>query len=378
MTEVMNKELSRRGFMMRAAALGLAVPAVGALLSACGDDEEEESVSAAASGDDHGDDHEESDDELFELNDDGASADAVRVAKDPADIPGPINRSEPEHVVVELETVELDGWIDESTTFRFWTFNGTVPGPMVRVREGDTVEVRLKNADDSQHPHNIDLHSVIGPGGGGYVTTVAPGEEAAFEFKALYPGVYIYHCAVPHIPTHVGHGMYGLIVVEPEEGLPPVDKEFYIVQGDFYTDLRPNRGGHATWDGDAQFREQPNYVLFNGMFAGATGEHTMTAEVGDRIRLFVGNGGPNLVSSFHMIGGLIDVLHREGQAEATHNVETTLIPAGGSSWMEFQMDVPGTYVLVDHSLGRAIDKGAIATIEVEGPDNPEIFNPLDN
>jgi nitrite reductase (NO-forming) len=308
----------------------------------------------------------------------GPSGDAVSIIKDPSDIPGPITRTSPERVVVELETVELDGWIDGETTFRFWTFNGTVPGPMVRVREGDTVEVRLKNNDDSVHPHNIDLHAVIGPGGGGKATTVSPGEEAAFEFKALYPGVYIYHCAVPHIPTHVGHGMYGLIVVEPEAGLPPVDKEFYVVQGDFYTDLRPNRGGHAQWDGEAQFNERPTYVNFNGQFHGLTGEN------GDAVRSRRSDPAlrrqrwSNLVSSFHMIGGVIDVLHREGQAEETHNVETTLIPAGGSSWMEFNMDVPGDYVLVDHSLGRALDKGALAVITVDGPENPEIFKVLND
>lgn len=359
--------------MKKAAAFGLAVPAFATLLSACGEEDPDiQEAPAAETDEDHEAESEAAADEG------GASPDAVRVAKDPADIPGPITRTEPEHVVVELETVELDGWIDEETSFRFWTFNGTVPGPMVRVREGDTVEIRLKNNDDSQHPHNIDLHAVIGPGGGAHATTVAPGEEKAFEFKALYPGLYIYHCAVPHIPTHIGHGMYGLILVEPEAGLPEVDREFYIVQGDFYTDLRPNKGGHAEWDGDAQFREQPNYVLFNGQFAGLTGENAMRVNVGERIRLFVGNGGPNLVSSFHMIGGVIDVLHRDGQAEPTHNVETVLIPAGGSSWMEFQMDYPGTYALVDHSIGRAIDKGTVAHIEVEGPENPEIFNPLDD
>ncbi len=374
MTDMLNKGLSRRGFMTRAAALGLAIPTAGALLSACWDDEEDNgAVGAATEDDDHGDDHAEATED-----DDGPSPDAVRIAKDPADIPGPINRTEPEHVLVELETVELDGWIDAETTFTFWTFNGTVPGPMIRVSEGDTVEIQLTNSSDSRHPHNIDLHSAHGPGGGAEVTTVSPGETRGFEFKAIYPGVYIYHCAVPHIPTHVGHGMYGLIVVEPAGGLPPVDKEFYIVQGDFYTDRRPMQGGHAQWDGDRQFDERPTYVLFNGMFQGLTGEHAMQAEVGDRVRMFVGNGGTNLVSSFHVIGGIIDVLHREGQAEPVHNVETTLIPAGGSSWMEFDFDVPGDYVLVDHSLGRAVDKGAIAILHVEGDENPDIFNPLDD
>lgn len=374
MTDMLNEGLSRRGFMKRAAAVGLAVPTLGALLSACGGDEEDADAAAPAADND---DHEASDGAAASDDDDGPSPDAVRIAKDPADIPSPINRSTPEHVLVELETVELDGWIDEETSFRFWTFNGTVPGPMVRVREGDTVEIQLTNSADNQHPHNVDLHAVLGPGGGAEATTVSPGETRGFEFKALHPGVYVYHCAVPHIPTHIGHGMYGLIVVEPEAGLPAVDKEFYIMQGEFYTDLRPNKGGHANWNGEAQWLEQPNYVVFNGQFQGITGDNAMQAEVGDRVRMFVGNGGPNLVSSFHVIGGIMDVLHRDGQAEPVHNVETTMIPAGGSSWMEFNFDVPGNYILVDHSLGRAIDKGGIAILHVEGDDNPEIFNPLD-
>jgi nitrite reductase (NO-forming) len=375
MTDMLNTGLSRRGFVKRAAAVGLAVPTLGALLSACGDDEQE-TVGAASATD--SDDQNDADHAEAAEEDEGPSSDAVRIAKDPADIPGPISRTSPEHVLVELETVELDGWIDEETSFRFWTFNGTVPGPMVRVREGDTVEIQLTNNPDSQMPHNIDLHAVLGPGGGGEATTVGPGETRGFEFKAMHPGVYVYHCAVPHIPTHIGHGMYGLIVVEPEDGLPEVDKEFYLMQGEFYTDLRPNKGGHASWDGEAQWREQPNYVLFNGQFQGITGDHAMQAEVGDRVRLFVGNGGPNLVSSFHVIGGIMDVLHRDGQAEPVHNVETTLIPAGGSSWMELNFDVPGDYIMVDHSLGRAIDKGGIAILHVEGDENPEIFNPLDD
>ncbi|MFW6075314.1 MAG: copper-containing nitrite reductase [Chloroflexota bacterium] len=374
MTTRMNNELSRRGFMKRAAAIGLAVPTVGALLSACGDDEESTVDTASAQNDESQD----NDAAAAEEEESGAASDAVRIVKDPADIPGPINRSEPERVVVELETVELDGWIDEETSFTFWTFNGTVPGPMIRVREGDTVEIRLKNNEDSMMPHNIDLHAAHGPGGGAEATTVSPGEERAIEFKALYPGLYVYHCAVPHIPTHIGHGMYGLILVEPEAGLPEVDREFYLMQGEFYTDLRPNKGGHAEWDGDAQWDEKPNYVLFNGQFQGLTGENAMQANVGERVRLFVGNGGPNLVSSFHVIGGIMDVLHRDGQAEASHNVETVLIPAGGSSWMEFDFQVPGDYTLVDHSISRAIDKGGVAIIHVEGDENPEIFNPLDD
>lgn len=253
-----------------------------------------------------------------------AKPDAQRIAKDPGDIPAPIGQREPATVVVELETVELVGQLADGTTYEYWTFGGTVPGPMVRVRVGDTVELRLRNAADSRQPHSIDLHAVTGPGGGAAATQVLPGEDKAFQFKALQPGVYVYHCATPYIPAHVANGLYGVIVVEPEGGLEPVDREFYIMQGEIYADLRPGEQGHAEFDGDALFDEVPNYVVFNGQYQALTGKHAMRAKVGERIRLFVGNGG--------------------------------------ATWVEFAVDYPGSYVLVDHALQRAVGKGAIATI----------------
>jgi len=308
----------------------------------------------------------------------GASAvpAAVRVAKDPADIPPPVKRTSPQTVVVELEAKELVGQLADGVTYTYWTFDGTVPGPMIRVRQGDTVEIRLRNHPDSTQVHSIDLHAVNGPGGGAKATQVAPGEEKAFRFLAMNPGVYVYHCATPYVPLHVSNGMYGLIVVEPPEGLAPVDREFYIMQGDLYTDLRPGETGHAQHDPEAMWREQPNFVVFNGQFQALTGEHAMKAKVGERIRMFVGNGGPNLTSSFHIIGEIFDVVHREAASEAVTNVQTTLIPAGGATWVEFTVDVPGEYVLVDHALGRALGKGAIAVLHVEGPENPDIFQPV--
>ncbi len=303
-----------------------------------------------------------------------AKADAVDIVKDPTDIPAPVVRAAGEKVVVELETVEVTGKLADGTTYTYWTFGGTVPGPMIRVKEGDTVELHLKNAPDSQNVHSIDLHAVNGPGGGAVATQVAPGEEKVFTFKAMNPGVYVYHCASPHIPTHIAMGMYGLIVVEPEEGLTPVDREFYVMQGEIYANGRHSDKGHQQFDGDLLFNEMPNYVVFNGAFQALTGERAMKAKVGDRIRLFVGNGGPNKVSSFHVIGEIFDKVHQQGATEAVSNVQTTLIPAGGAAWVEFTVDVPGRYILVDHSISRAIDKGALAFIEVTGEENPNIFN----
>lgn len=301
---------------------------------------------------------------------------AAWIAKDPTDIPGPIDRTEPADVVIELQATELVGQLKDGITYEYWTFNNTLPGPLVRARVGDTIEIRLHNHEDSKNPHSIDLHAVNGPGGGAEATQVLPGEEKAFRFKALNPGLYVYHCATPYIPAHIAQGMYGLILIEPEEGLEPVDHEFYLMQGEIYANLRPTDKGHAKYDGEALWDENPNFVVFNGAFQALTGDNTMRAKVGDKIRLFVGNGGPNLISSFHVIGEIFDKVHLEGATEAVHNVQTTLIPAGGATWVEFTVDVPGTYILVDHSINRAIGKGAIATITVDGPENPEVFEVL--
>ncbi|NLN29472.1 MAG: nitrite reductase, copper-containing [Firmicutes bacterium] len=300
------------------------------------------------------------------------------VARDPRDLPGPIDRDEPTVVRFDLRTVEVEGQLAEGITFTYWTYNGTVPGPLLRVRQGDTVELYLTNDASSTQPHSIDLHAVTGPGGGAAVTQVAPGETKAFRFKALHPGVYVYHCATPHIPTHIAMGMYGLIVVEPPEGLVPVDHEFYVMQGEVYADLRPGSQGHAAHDPAAMWDERPNFVVFNGQFQALTGDRAMRVNVGDTVRIFFGVGGPNLPSSLHLIGEVFDRLHPEGAAEPATHVQTTLVPAGGATWVEFTVDVPGTYTLVDHSLSRAVDKGALATIEAVGPGAPDIFAALDD
>lgn len=299
---------------------------------------------------------------------------AADIRKAATDLPGRVARREPAHVKLELETVELDGVLADGTTYTYWTFNGTVPGPFLRVRVGDTVELTLKNDENSMNIHSIDLHAVTGPGGGAASTQVAPGEGKTITFKALNPGLYIYHCASPHIPTHIAQGMYGLILVEPEEGLPPVDREFYVMQGEVYAAGRHTDGGHQPFDGDRMYTEQPNYVVFNGAFQALTGDQTMKAKVGERIRLFVGNAGPNLASSFHVIGEIFDVVYAEGGTTLTRDIGVTLIPAGGATIVEFTAEVPGRYQLVDHSISRAIDKGAVAFIDVEGELDPSLYH----
>lgn len=287
-------------------------------------------------------------------------------------VAAPVGQREPRLITQEIEIKELVGYLDDGVAYEFWTFGGTIPGPMLRVRVGDTVELTLKNPADSKMAHNIDLHAVTGPGGGGHDTLVAPGQSATIRFKALNPGVYVYHCATAPIPHHISAGMYGLIVVEPEEGLPPVDREFYVMQGDFYLEGKRGEQGLRTFSMDKLLDERPDYVVFNGAVGALTDERSFKATTGEKIRIFFGVGGPNVVSSFHVIGEIFDRVYPEGASEVQTNVQTTLVPSGGATIVEFTADVPGTLLMVDHSLGR-LAKGAVGMIQVEGEENPEVF-----
>jgi len=173
-----------------------------------------------------------------------AAADAVSVVRNPSDVPLPIGDREPITHRIDMRTVEVTGTLADGTTFNYFTFDGQVPGPTLRVRQGDTVDFHLHNEADSLFPHSIDLHSVTGPGGGAVYTQTLPGGETSFTFQALNPGLYVYHCATASIPHHISAGMYGLILVEPPGGLPPVDREFYVMQGDIYTEFPFGTAGH--------------------------------------------------------------------------------------------------------------------------------------
>ena len=285
-------------------------------------------------------------------------------------VPPPIDRDYATHVVVELETVEVRGELASGVEYDFWTFGGSVPGTFVRVREGDEVELHLKNAENSITAHNIDLHAVTGPGGGASTTFTGPGQETSFTFRALKPGLFVYHCAVAPAGMHIANGMYGLILVEPAEGLPEVDREFYVMQGEFYTEGGVGARGFQAFDYQKAVDERPDYVVFNGQVGALTGDNALKAEQGETIRLFVGNGGPNKLSSFHVIGEIFDNVYVEGGTTVNHNVQTTLIPAGGAAIAEFRAEVPGTYVMVDHAIFRAFDRGALGMIEVSGESSP--------
>ena len=393
----------------------------------------------------------------------GSPAYALEITTAPH-VPPFISRILPETVVVKFEAREFVGALADGKQYKFWSFNGTVPGPMIRVRLGDTVEFHLSNHAGSQFPHNIDIHAVNGPGGGAGVSLVAPGEEKIFRFKTLHPGLFIYHCAspIPSIPAHIANGMYGLILVEPKHGFPRVDHEFYVFESEFYTQnseqedfskpkvekkpvepekeeekIEPVSGEKeppiveenttgtgekegfldsfvSTFFGDSSseqdrspvqedppssdepadspepekiyiqelslekgLKEQPDYVVFNGRQGALLGENALRVKVGEKVRIFFGNIGPNGISSFHIIGEIFDQVYLEGAVNGiiNRNVQTTLVPSAGTTIVEFVIDVPGDYLLVDHSIFR-IDKGAIGLISAVGDDNPEIFESI--
>ena len=289
------------------------------------------------------------------------------------EVPPPVNRDHAALVKVKMETIEKTMKMADGVDYTYWTFNGDVPGQMIRVREGDTVEVEFSNNPNSTVPHNVDFHASTGTGGGAAATFTAPGRTSTFRWKALQAGLYIYHCAVAPVGMHIGNGMYGLVLVEPKEGLPKVDKEFYIVQGDFYTKGKYGEPGLQPFDMDKAIREDADYVVFNGHVGAIAGDNALKAKVGETVRMYVGNGGPNLVSSFHVIGEIFDKVYVEGGRLINENVQSTLIPAGGAAMIEFKVDIPGSFTIVDHSLFRAFNKGALGQLVVEGEDHPEIM-----
>ncbi len=291
----------------------------------------------------------------------------------PPFVPAPLARKHATKVVVELEVVEKVMRMADGVEYEFWTYGGTVPGRFIRVREGDIVEFKLVNHEHNKMPHNIDLHAVTGQGGGAEATMAMPGKERTFTFRAINPGLYVYHCATMPVPVHIANGMYGLILVEPKDGLPPVDREFYVMQGDFYTKGRFGEPGLQAFDFQKLYDEKPDYVLFNGSVGAMTGDNAVEAKVGETIRLYVGNGGPNLSSSFHAIGEIFDIVRMVGGSLVNRNVQTTMVPAGGSAIVEFRVDVPLTVLLVDHAISRVFNKGALAAIKVTGDQQPLIF-----
>lgn len=306
---------------------------------------------------------------------DAVQGEEVAILTDAPNVPPPITRTHATKVKVHLEVQEVVKRMADGVDYTFWTFGGSVPGKFIRIRHGDEVEFHLANRPDSKMPHNIDLHAVTGPGGGAAASFTAPGHESVFSFKAINPGLYVYHCATAPVGMHVANGMYGLILVQPKAGMATVDREYYVMQSEFYTKGAYGEAGLQPFSMEKALTEIPDYVVFNGSVGAMAGDNAVPAKVGETVRLFVGNGGPNLVSSFHVIGEIFDSVYMEGGVvPAQRQVQTTLVPAGGSAIVEFKLEVPGNYILVDHSIFRAFNKGAVGIINVTGPENTLVYS----
>ena len=321
--------------------------------------------------------------------------DTDEIGRNADDLPPPLNRTEAQLVKVDLYTEELVAEMMPEVTYQYWTYNGKVPGPFIRARTGDQVEIHLshgkpgathqghnmqtstEHAAAGHSAHSIDLHAVVGPGGGAPLMQVGQGEAKSFRFKAMHPGIYVYHCASPHVPSHIANGMYGMILVEPLEGLAKVDREFYIMQGDFYTTGKYGAKGFQALSKEKLLAEQPDYFLFNGRVNSLSGERALKAKVGEKIRLFVGVGS-HVAANFHIIGVVFDKLYKDGAITnpPLKDVQTTTISPGSAVMIEFTAAVPGKYLLVDHSLSRAIDKGALAELIIEGPEQTELYQQM--
>lgn len=298
------------------------------------------------------------------------------IVRDPADVPPAVAEREPQTVRVELVAEEVVGQLADGAVMTYFTFNGTVPGPMLRVRVGDTVEVAFRNETSSQFPHSVDFHAATGPGGGAVYSNLHPGQATVFTFKALNPGLFVYHCATPSVAHHIANGMYGMILVEPEGGLPPVDREFYVMQGEIYTEEPYGTPGYVHFDHDKMLAEAPEYFVFNGAAGALTSdEHALQASVGETVRIFFGVGGPNFTSSFHVIGEILDRVYDQGSLTSPPltDVQTTLVPPGGAAMVEFALEVPGRFVLVDHALSRA-ERGLVGHLVVDGEHDPAIID----
>jgi nitrite reductase (NO-forming) len=297
------------------------------------------------------------------------------LSKNPNEVDKPIGKRAPTKLTYDLITTEVEGRLDDASSYRYWTFNDTVPGPFLRVRVNDTVTINMKNATNSTHIHSVDFHAVTGPGGGAAVTQAPPGQTKSFTFKAMQPGLYVYHCATPMVAQHITNGMYGMILVEPEGGLTPVDREFYIMQGELYTAERHGSTGRHEFSLQKLLDEKPEHMMFNGNMGALTKTHKLEANVGETVRIFFGVGGPNLASSFHVIGEIFDRVYAQGSLTSPPltDVQTTLVPPGGATMVEFKVDYPGSYMIVDHALARA-EKGLVGILTVKGKADPTIFN----
>jgi nitrite reductase (NO-forming) len=299
-----------------------------------------------------------------------------RVSEDPSAIPPPITRNTSTTVDIYLHAVEETAEVEPGVSYTYWTYNGTVPGPFFRVRVGDTVTVHFSNDRTSSTNQSVDFQAVTGPGGGAAVTQTPPGGERNFTFLAMTPGLFVYQSGTPNIPTGIANGMFGMILVQPAQGLPAVAHEFYLMESELYLHWPIHTPGNQLFNGSALLGDDPTYVVFNGAFDSLTGAHALKVNVNDSIRIFFGEAGPNDFSAFSMVGATFNETYLYGDLTdpPTANLQTVPVPPGSTAMIDLTAVYPGNYSLIDHQLGDVAAKGALATLNVTGPANSSIFH----
>jgi len=289
-------------------------------------------------------------------------------------VPAPITRTQPATVVVNLEASEWVGPISDDNRYEFWGINEMVPAPMIRVMVGDTVEVKFKNKKDSKQSHNLDFHKATD---GAALVTAEPGKEAKLSFKATKQGLFVYQSSTeaPYNIQHLLSGMYGLILVEPAGGLKPVEKEFYVMQSEFYM-KDGKKNDTLVFSNDKVKVADASYIVHNGHMT-ALVKIPLRSRVGETTRWFFGNAGVNFDSSWHVIGEMLDRVWPAGDAAKAplESIQSTLVQPSEATIGEFKGEMPGTFVSVDHSLFRT-EKGALGLLKIDGPTNPSLFKGL--
>ena len=270
---------------------------------------------------------------------------------------------------ITLETLEQEMTVAPGFVQKVWTFGGTVPGPVIRVQVGDTIRIRLKNPATSELPHSVDFHASK-VAWNDEMTNIMPGEEKIYEWKAEYAGVWMYHCGTAPTLHHIVNGMYGMVIVEPEGGLEPVDQEFVLVQSEWY--LGP-QGEVSSLEKAAAAAPAPDFVLFNGV-ANQYKDAPIKVATGERVRVYVLNAGPSVDSAFHIVGTIFESVIKEGVALQRGNEgnwgaqAVDLAPAQGAI-VEFTLAEDGLYPIVTHAF-NFVGRGALGLFQA-GDGNPK-------
>lgn len=302
---------------------------------------------------------------------------AADIVRDPTDLPPSVGDRPAGVVRVVLTAREVVGVLDPSrgTTYRYWTFNGKVPGPFIRVRQGDSVEVTLRNEAEDTMVHSVDLHAALGPGGGAAFSQVAPGQAKTFSFEATTPGLFVYHCGTPMVSDHIANGMYGLILVEPPGGLPHVDREYYVMQGEIYTTAPRGKPGLQRFSESNLLEESPQYFVYNGSVDALSSRFPLQADAGETVRIFLGNAGPNATASEHIIGEIFTKVYTLGSLTSPPltGIQTASVPPGSAAILEVKAEMPGKFTLMDHAMAR-MNKGLMAVLDVKGPENTALMH----